>query len=242
MLRSFCTAMLLSAAAAQAGTSVGPTWTATDPLFTYPVAGNSLVWTWSGPGGPLSVSNTPAFSGFAEFSDRTYTTFAANAGYRITGYSLVYDLSFQGGTYLITGLELADIFGDLGPGDTFVGDGTFTTTSGQGATLTATGPTSAILVHHLAGPDFFVDFTLRVRGLAEFCASGDTFECTRGIGLSWLVSTLNLNSILITPEVVPIPEPSAYALLLAGLALLVARLRVGASAIDSTKTTRRAKC
>ena len=162
----------------------------------------------------------PGFAMMAEF-DAAFD-FTAKHGHRITGYDITYEVSFSTVSDISTGL------GDdwLGPEGTLITSygSTFHTTTGHDVVYD--GPVSVhpgSFTHHVVGdafPDEFYGY-VRVRGVSEFCreyprdAQGNIIGGCRALSL--LPTDLYLGSITITPNVVPVPEPGTYALMLAGV-------------------------
>lgn len=180
------------------------------------VAGDTFVWH----DGAIAFTN--AVSGFSSWSGATDFTWAAHTGFKITDFTVVYDLPFSGGSYLIEGDEEGVDFGPLQPGDTWFSSADFFTSSGEGAHFEGTGEHRQ-LTHQVIGDQFNASFSLVAYGLAEFCLpSNDPFVCRAIISVP---TTLGPVTISITPTVVAIPEPQTYALLAIGLAALMASVR-----------------
>ena len=180
------------------------------------LVGDTFVWKE----GPLVF--TFSQTSVASFSDTTDFTWAAHQGFMISDFTVVYDLPFSGGSYLIEGDEEGVDFGPLQPGDTWFSSADFFTSSGEGAHFEGTGEHRQ-LTHQVIGDQFNASFSLVAYGLAEFCLpSNDPFVCRAIISVP---TTLGPVTISITPTVVAIPEPQTYALLAIGLAALMASVR-----------------
>ena len=182
------------------------------------LVGDTFIWN-SG----FNVAFTYSQTGTGSWSDSTHLTWAAHAGSQITGFTVVYDLLFDGTSYLILGGERGVDFGGLQPGDTWFSTAEFTTTSGAPTLFKGAGSIEQFVTHHTSGDQFNATFTLTAHGLAEFCPpTDDPLLCGFVLGLT-LPTRLELKSISITPNLVAIPEPSTTALLLLGLAGLIKR-------------------
>jgi hypothetical protein len=181
------------------------------------LAGDAFVWK----DGAIAFTNPSV--GVGSWSDGTDFTWAAHAGFRISGFTVVYDLSFDGTSYLIKGGERDVDFGGLQPGDTWLSTAEFSTTSGAPTRFAGAGSFEQRVTHRTSGDQFNAAFSLVAHGLAEFCPpTNDPSLCGFVLGIS-LPTRLELESISIRPTVVAIPEPSTVALLSMGLAWLVKR-------------------
>jgi len=182
------------------------------------LVGDTFIWN-SG----FNVAFTYSQTGTGSWSDSTHLTWAAHTGLQITGFTVVYDLLFDGTSYLIQGGERDVDFGGLRPGDTWFSTAEFTTTSGTPTLFKGGGSVEQLVTHQTSGDQFNATFTLLAHGLAEFCPpTNDPLLCGFVLGLT-LPTRLELKSISITPNIVAIPEPATTALLLIGLAGLIKR-------------------
>jgi hypothetical protein len=180
------------------------------------VAGDTFVWHDGAIAFTNPVSNVSSWSGATDF------TWAAHTGFKISDFTVVYDLPFSGGSYVVQGNETGVDFGPLQPGDTWFSSADFETSSGEGAHFVGTGE-HGVLTHHVIGDQFNASFLLVAHGLAEFCIpSPDPFVCSAIISVP---TTLGPLTISITPTIVAVPEPQTNALLAIGLAALVASVR-----------------
>jgi len=180
------------------------------------LAGDTFVWH----DGAIAFTN-PVWN-FNFWNGVTNFAWAAHPGFKITDFTVVYDLPFSGGSYVIQGNEIGVDFGSLQPGDTWFSSADFAASSGAGIHFEGTGEHGQ-LTHHVIGDQFNASFSLTAYGLAEFCIpSNDPFVCNAIISVA---TTLGPLTILVTPTVVAVPEPQTYALLAIGLAALMASVR-----------------
>ena len=184
--------------------------------FADQLVGDTFIWD-SG----FDVAFTYSQISTGTWADSTNLTWAAHTGFKITGFTAVYDLLFDGTLYLIKGGERDVDFGGLQPGDTWLSTAEFYTTSGAPTHFTGAGSFEQLTTHQTSGDQFNAAFSLVAHGLAEFCPpTNDPLLCGIVLGISF-PTRLELKSISITPTVVAIPEPSTVALLSIGLAWLV---------------------
>lgn len=183
------------------------------------VFGNHVLWT---PNASVSSDrssddNTPAWGGaFATFD------FTPRAGFGIQGYQLTFNLSVESSEYVVQPEDDA-LTGTYPPGTVLYTSGAaiFTNTGVQ-ESYTRSGAYS--FSQHVAGPqiagDGYLEVSLVAYGGMARCTVLDLSLC--GIvgqqeHWSYAWSTILLNSVKITPDVVAIPEPSTYAMLLMGM-------------------------
>jgi hypothetical protein len=185
--------------------------------------GDTFVWRAFGSddpfGGAFLTYNTPALSSTATGLWSNDFDFKADAGYKITGYQVTYDLTLAGGRYLIVGGEGFGDFGGLKAGDLWVSTGSFSTSTGVMVKFNE--PGAAIVTEMIQGEDLFIGMTSKVRGLQEFCPPNvDYLVCSNGGSNPGIRTGLALWSISVVPQIVAVPEPSTYALMFAGVAAL----------------------
>ncbi len=170
--------------------------------------------------------NTPALGSVGKALGSTGLNWSAAAGYEITGFTVTYDFSFEGGSaYLVQGGEYGADFGGVKAGSTWVASGLFNASYADGSTTSVSfagpGLLNKTVTTRLSGRQFNTDFNLSARGLQEFCVAGYSIDqcLADSPGARYGSSTrLSLNSISITPQVVSVvPEPSVAVLMLAGL-------------------------
>jgi hypothetical protein len=225
--------LCISAAHAESvGTGYSVSGAAGSADFT--VVNNVVVMSFDGfsPGG-LTVANIEIQNSFSLPALGLYPlSFSAASGYTIDGYDVTYNLNFKSSTYRITGNEFGADFGGLKAGDLFGGTATFTTEAGTKINFAATDTVTSYSVadkHFVSGSVFSpgeTDFVMTVRGLSEFCP--DKANCGPLNGATFLQTSLNLQSITVAPRVsmiAAVPEPSTYALTLAGLCGVAALAR-----------------
>jgi hypothetical protein len=210
MLKRLVFAALLCAGAAHAQTTlVAQTFTVTfDPPLYYNtdppnpslrIEGESVFWDI----GVTAFNMFPGGGGYVSAGVDVDFDFAPTAGFTITGYDLVYSLSFRGDTYTAPAGNVERAFGTFaGPGISLLFDETREDSfSAHVDTL------------DFFGPNAWVD------GGYNFCPPNDPW-CG-----GFLFAELTLVSVTITPNVVAaiaaVPEPETYALLAIGLLALM---------------------
>jgi hypothetical protein len=227
--------LALSVVAVHAVTLTGMGYQVTNTAGADPViVGNKVVWTNGGPGVVLTTTPTQGSANLGFGASAPVFTFAALSGYQLDGFDITYSILFDSDSYLVTGNESGANFGGVLPGELFEGSMDFTTSFGNALSLVAIGPThvGARSTGHITGstlPASATDFAMSVLGLSQFCPTAG--GCPP-LGYSQLITSLTLQSITIKPlvsTVSAIPEPSTYALLLAGLGAvgMIARRRFG---------------
>ena len=231
MKRFVCAAFIGLAGAAHAQViTIGPHWTAESFQGSFPVVGASLIWTSNVfPGRAIEITVNPDTGNGALFGDDISLAFQPSDGYRITGYDVGFDFAFAGDSYVVQGGETGIDFAGMGllPGDTFYATG-FADLSFR-PRINFGGPNgvdTAQFVQHFDGGTFpHPSFSMSVNG-AKFCPpTSDPNSCSFGFNSVLVYASLSLSPISITPTLVPVPEPSTYALLSIGLALLMSLCR-----------------
>ena len=164
------------------------------------------------------------WSDSSQLRPRGAFAFVPEEGYAISGFDIVYDISFattptvaDGNQYSLQGERLA-------PGTVIAGTGSFATSTGGAATFDYL-HTVAVVTDHLIGS---APFSFQSSLNASHASYLDCTFLVPGIscstfGLRQVYGSLTLNSVTITPTVFAVPEPETYALMLGGLALLWAR-------------------
>jgi PEP-CTERM motif len=198
----------------------------------------------------LKVYEGDAYSGTDNNND-SYTNFSAGAiandlvftaqdGYRIDGYKVDYEVVFNGSSYLATGKEGSS----FEAGKTYYGEATISSDRGGASFSFSAQNDSGILnrtyyLNDSKWNGWLVQGTVQAQGRLFFCV--DLSDCKLN-GLNQYIpqpsasieSRISLNSITITPQVSAIPEPSSYALILAGMGFMgaIARRRSSSFSIQ----------
>lgn len=199
------------------------------------LVGDTLHLSPSSNGKPFGASSSgptgePGFNIAALIAD-----YRPMAGYGIQGFVTTYDVWFSGGSYLVRGTEYGSFAPLYGPGDTWLASATidfehYDSLAGRFVTaqtrLTSASPLELHLVQESPGPLFETWLKFTTMGRGEFCRDGFDIPTATCRSPHWVVSTLALRSISVTPVIAVIPEPATHALLLGGLlALGLARRR-----------------
>jgi hypothetical protein len=187
-----------------------PTYFSATPIDPHlMISDGSLVWSIG------ATAYSPFPYGPGTFADATAEfNFSAAPNFRITGYDVDYFASYYTDTYVVTGREPypSHVWGNVG--DTMGLSGIF-----NGHSVDASGDVH--LTRHFDGAVLpSISAMLTLSSTYNFCVEGDVYFCS-----GYLTNSGVIHGITITPNVVAVPEPGTYAILLVGLATLVSASR-----------------
>ena len=149
--------------------------------------------------------------------------FVAASGYAITGYDITYDISFSTPAHIADGSEY-DLYANpprhLVPGTVIGGTGALHATTGAVGAFDYL-RTGAVFTDHETGAALSPLTAVLTAANGEYCTNIPV-QCALA-GLVTLPGRMTLNSITIAPTLAAIPEPGTYALLGAGLLVVLCR-------------------
>ena len=149
--------------------------------------------------------------------------FVATLGYAITGYDITYDISFSTPAHIADGSEY-DLYANpprhLVPGTVIGGTGAFHATTGAVGAFDYL-RRGAMFTDHETGATLSPLTAVLTAANGEYCTNIPILCASAG--LVTLPGRMTLNSITIAPILAAVPEPGTYALLGAGLLMVLCR-------------------
>lgn len=153
-------------------------------------------------------------------------TWVPDTGYEIVGFQITYRFTFSGMTWVVNGDEWPKWpFVGLQPGDTWRSMGVFTSSNGYSRTFSAPYDNGLQTFDAFVPGSQYSDLiSLTAYGVNDFCPRKVLCDQNPFVE-AVLLTTLSINTLHITPVLVPVPEPESYVLLLSGLAALAVSRR-----------------